>query len=403
MDILSADELQGRLRLIRSNLAPETLLKLHRHFSTLDAIFTASGTQLEVIGLKSAQIKRLHAGYESEVNRDLAWLETSNHGILFYDSPAYPPQLLEIPDPPFALFYIGDVDYLQQPQLAMVGSRSPTAAGRQTAENFARHLSTAGITITSGLAHGIDTASHQGALKGIGGSVAVVANGLHTIYPKANTQLAEAVSQNGCVITESAVGVAPHKGLFPRRNRIISGLSMGMLVTEAAINSGSLITARHAMEQGREVLAIPGSIHNPLAKGCHKLIKSGARLVETAQDILEELIPLVNSCSISHTTGSGNECNSQMGVKVVGNESRHRSTKPGGIEEQIPHEILDPEYQMLLKHMEFEPTCIDELVERSCLSVSEIASMLLILELQGEVVAQNGLYSRITGAPPTAV
>lgn len=400
------DELQHRLRLIRTHLAPQILLKLHRHFSTTDAIFSASDAQLEALGLKSTQIKRLHADYEacyaSEVNRDLGWLESASHGIFFYDSPAYPAQLLEIPDPPFALFYIGDVDYLQQPQLAMVGSRSPTAAGRQIAENFARHLSTSGITITSGLALGIDTASHQGALKGIGGSVAVVANGLHTIYPKANTQLAEAVSQNGCVVSESAVGVAPHKGLFPRRNRIISGLSMGTLVTEAAINSGSLITTRHAMEQGREIFAIPGSIHNPLAKGCHELIKSGARLVETAQDILEELIPLVNSGSISHTSVPEGGFQSQTGVKRSGEKGVQSGAKagdiPGDTERQITHEVLDPEYQMLLKHMGFEPVGIDELVERSCLSVSEVASMLLILELRSEVVAQNGLYSRIDGA-----
>lgn len=256
----------------------------------------------------------------------------------------------------------------------MVGSRSPTAAGKQIAEDFARHLSGAGLTITSGLAHGIDAASHRGALKGIAGSVAVVANGLHTIYPKANTKLAEAISENGCLITESAVGTEPHKGLFPRRNRIISGLSIGTLVTEAAINSGSLITTRHAMEQGREVFAIPGSIHNPLTKGCHKLIKSGAKLVETASDILEELFPLVNSSSIRHTidpdTGQSNTYNSNDG--------------------------LDSSYQTLLKHMEFEPAGIDELVERSNLNVSEIASMLLILELQGLIVSQNGLYSRTT-------
>lgn len=376
-----ADELCNRLKLIRCNIPPLSLYSLLRDFSNekpkhsgtiAGSILNASQHRLSQYGLSEAQIERIHLSDAHAVDRDLAWLEKKNHGILFCDDPKYPQQLLEINDPPFALFYIGDIDFLQQTQLAMVGSRSPTASGKHTAEQFAQHLSNAGITITSGLAIGIDTASHKGALKGIAGSIAVVANGLHTIYPKSNTQLAEAISQQGCIISESPIGAAPHKGLFPRRNRIISGLSLGTLVTEAAINSGSLITTQHAMEQGREVFAIPGSIHNPLAKGCHKLIKSGAKLVETASDILEELLPLVKSSSIRHTS------------------ELEQSTS---ITEDT-HEELDSSYQNLLKHMEYEPVAIDELVVLSHLNASEIASMLLILELQGKVVSQNGLYSR---------
>lgn len=204
----------------------------------------------------------------------------------------------------------------------------------------------------------------------------MVANGLHTIYPKANTALAQRVSQNGCIVSECPIGSDAHKGMFPQRNRIISGLSVGTLVVEAALKSGSLITSRHAMEQGREVFAIPGSIHNPLAKGCHSLIKSGAKLVESAADILEEVFPLVNSGSIRHTSAA---------------ESAPETTD--SIEQQADTE-LDPAYQTLLKHMEFEPVAIDQLVERSNLNVAEIASMLLILELQGQVISQNGLYSR---------
>ncbi|VAW68866.1 Rossmann fold nucleotide-binding protein Smf possibly involved in DNA uptake [hydrothermal vent metagenome] len=384
MDALSSDELNNRLRLVRCNLPPRTLFQLLEKLLCCEAIFSATQAQLQACALNPAQIKRIQAAgsdadSERDLQRDRAWLNSHNHGILFYDRPGYPPQLLEISDPPYALFYIGDTDYLLQPQLAMVGSRTPTAAGTQTAENFAQHLSAKGITITSGLAHGIDAASHRGALKGIGGSIAVVANGLHTIYPKANTQLAEAISNNGCIISESAVGISPQKSLFPRRNRIISGLSMGTLVTEAAINSGSLITTRHAMEQGKEIFAIPGSIHNPLAKGCHRLIKAGAKLVETAEDILEELFPLVNSSSISHTSGS---------------EPEQPSENNAPKQAENTQEELDNSYHILLKTMEYEPVAIDDLVERSNLSVSEIASMLLILELQGEVVSQNGLYSR---------
>lgn len=372
MDAHSEDDLRSRLKLVRCNIPPKTLYQLLNSFSHASAIFDASQGQLESGQLNPAQIERIQSCNNDDIGRDLAWLDNSGHGIMFYDSPDYPPQLLEISDPPYALFYIGDTDYLHQPQLAMVGSRSPSAAGKQIAENFAEHLSQAGLTITSGLAHGIDAASHRGALKGIAGSVAVVANGLHTIYPKTNTKLAEAISERGCLVTESAVGVDPQKSLFPRRNRIISGLSIGTLVTEAAINSGSLITTRHAMEQAREVFAIPGSIHNPLSKGCHHLIKSGAKLVETASDILEELIPLVNCSSIRHTN----------------------APETGQILSDKPDAELDSGYQALLKHMEYEPVGIDELVERSNLSVSEIASMLLILELQGQVVSKNGLYSR---------
>jgi len=374
MDLYSKDDLHHRLKLVRCNIPPKTLHQLLNSFSQAEAIFNASQHQLEACQLKPEQIKRIQSSSSTDIERDLAWLDNQKHGILFYDDPAYPRQLLEISDPPYALFYIGDTDFLHQPQLAMVGSRSPTAAGKQIAESFAEHLSQAGITITSGLALGIDAASHTGALKGMAGSVAVVANGLHTIYPKTNTRLAEAISENGCIITESAVGIDPQKGLFPRRNRIISGLSIGTLVTEAAINSGSLITTRHAMEQGREVFAIPGSIHNPLSKGCHQLIKSGAKLVETAADILEELIPLVNCSSISHTSAP---------------EASPLPADNSDLE-------LDNSYQALLKDMEYEPVGIDELVERSNLGVSEVASMLLILELQGQVASKNGLYSRIT-------
>ncbi len=372
MDAISEDDLRNRLKLVRCNIPTANLFALLDKFSSAGAICNASRSQLQGRQLNEDQINRIQQIDTADIERDLTWLEKADHGILFYDEPGYPRQLLEISDPPYALFYIGDIEYLQQPQLAMVGSRSPTATGKQIAEDFARHLSDAGLTITSGLAHGIDAASHRGAIKGIAGSVAVVANGLHTIYPKANTRLAEAISQHGCLITESPVGAAPHKGLFPRRNRIISGLSIGTLVTEAALNSGSLITTRHAMEQGREVFAIPGSIHNPLTKGCHKLIKSGAKLVETASDVLEELFPLVNSDSIRHTSAAESE-------QTILDKSENE---------------LDSSYQTLLKHMEFEPAGIDELVERSNLDASEIASMLLILELQGQVVSQNGLYSR---------
>lgn len=362
------NDLPSRLALHRCNLQPITLLNLLSHFGSADLVLTATSTKLAELGLSKDAIERIHNPDMKGVERDLAWLDKPNHQVIFIDGEAYPPRLETISDPPYLLFVIGDVDFLHQPQLAMVGSRTPTAAGKRIAHEFARHLSGAGLTITSGLARGIDGACHEGALKGIAGTVAVIANGLNRIYPPSHVKLAELISQQGCIISESPIGTAPHKGLFPRRNRIISGLSIGTLVVEAAKNSGSLITARHAMEQNREVFAIPGSIHNPLAKGCHSLIRQGAKLVETADDILEELLTLVNLPA-----------------------TRHTSTQ---LKQAEADDRLDPAYHNLLNCMEFEPASIDELVDRSKLNAAEIASMLLILELQGYVVSEHGHYCR---------
>ncbi|TNF36351.1 MAG: DNA-protecting protein DprA [Gammaproteobacteria bacterium] len=362
------NDLPSRLALHRCNLPADKLLDLLAKYTHAERILSASSSQLSELGLGKDAISRLQNPDMAGVERDLAWLDKPNHRILFIDDDHYPARLKSISDPPYALFVLGDADYLQQPQLAMVGSRTPTAAGRRTAEEFSRHLSTAGLTITSGLARGIDGASHEGALQGIAGTVAVIANGLNRIYPPGHVQLAERISREGCIVSESPIGTAPHKGLFPRRNRIISGLSIGTLVVEAAKNSGSLITARHAMEQNREVFAIPGSIHNPLARGCHSLIRQGAKLVETADDILEELSTLVNLSA-----------------------SRHTSTQFTQAEAES---TLDPAYENLLNCMEYEPASIDDLVERSKLNAAEIASMLLILELQGYVISEHGRYSR---------
>ncbi|MFW2372403.1 MAG: DNA-processing protein DprA [Gammaproteobacteria bacterium] len=363
------DDLTDRLALHRSNLPPDTLYKLLDHFGSAAAILNASPSQLEIHPLSAEAILRIKQPDTHGVKRDRLWAEHQDHWIIGLDDPAYPEQLKNISQPPYLLYGIGDTDYLQRPQLAMVGSRTPTAAGRKIAEEFARHLSNNGLTITSGLARGIDGACHKGALEGLAGSTAVVANGLDTIYPAQHTQLAKHIAENGCLVSETPVGIAPHKGLFPKRNRIISGLSLGTLVVEAAKNSGSLITARQAMEQGRELFAIPGSIHNPLSRGCHSLIRQGAKLVETTEDILEELITLVNLASSRHTSGH--------------------------IMQSAVNNTLEPGYQKLLECMDFEPIAIDELVTRSNMSVAEIASMLLILELQGHVVSENGRFCRV--------
>jgi DNA processing protein len=259
----------------------------------------------------------------------------------------------------------------------MVGSRNPGHTGRETAFEFARHLSRAGLIINSGMAGGIDTESHRGALQGSGLTVAVTGTGLDIVYPAKNRPLAKQIAAQGALVSEYPVGTRPAAHNFPRRNRIISGLSAGTLVVEAALQSGSLITAKQAMEQGREVFAIPGSIHNPLAKGCHHLIRQGAKLVETGDDVLQELAPVI---------------------------ARHRHTALQPSNENLHHnkdlratarKTIDARQQQLLDCMAYEPVSVDTLVQRSRLTPESISSMLVELELSGLITSSGGLYSRL--------
>jgi len=351
-----------------------TFHDLLNHFGNADAALDASYKQLSAANIKPKAIDALTSQPKPDISADIDWLKEEGHHILTLHDDAYPARLKQLNDAPPLLYVRGDMDYLQQPQLAMVGSRNPTAAGRNTAKDFATHLSNSGITITSGLADGIDGASHEGALLGLAGTIAVVAHGLDIIYPAKHQQLAQKITENGAVVSEMPIGTQPKRGLFPRRNRLISALSLGTLVVEAAQKSGSLITARYAMEQNSEVFAIPGSIHNPMARGCHQLIRQGAKLVETASDILEELnISQLSSPSYPQKSG------------------QNTSENP-----KDHHQTLDPDHQKLLKCLAYEPTSIDELVLRSQFNAAEIASMLLILELEGIVVSQNGRYTNIT-------
>ena len=300
-------------------------------------------------------------------NCERRWLESADHHLIPFTDPRFPALLLSIPECPLALYVSGSPAALAEPQLAIVGSRNPTAAGQRTAREFAHYLSGAGLTITSGLAIGIDAAAHEGALAGRGGTVAVLGCGLDVPYPPDNQPLlARLLAAGGAVLSEFPPGTPPRRAHFPQRNRLISGLSLGTLVVEAARQSGSLITARMAGQQGREVFAIPGSIHNPLARGCHALIRQGAKLVEEAADILSELqIPYTNQ---------------QLEEQPRPSESAGR---------------LDNDYEILLDALGFEPASIDQLVERTGLASASVASMLLILELEGKVAPQaGGRYAR---------
>ncbi|MEJ2128143.1 MAG: DNA-processing protein DprA [Woeseiaceae bacterium] len=294
---------------------------------------------------------------------DKEWRQQDGNHIVERGDDDYPELLERIASPPDQLHIKGDPGLLLMPSLAIVGSRNPTESGRRNAYEFAHHLGAAGFCIVSGLAEGIDTAAHRGALDAGAATVAFLGHGIDRVYPASNLDLAHEIAEHGALASEFPLGTHPHKSLFPQRNRLISGISLGTLVVEAARRSGSLITARCAGEQGREVFALPGSIHNPLARGCHKLIRQGAKLVETADDIVAELAPLS-----AHLAQNSLE------------STTHKA----------PPEIDDDEYRHLKKHLGHDPVSIDELARNSGLTIDQVSSMLLILELQGEVESLSG-------------
>ena len=330
------------------------------------AIVTAPPAALKASGASRALIEYLQARDDASIAADLRWLEDPLHHVVVWDSPGYPTLLREAQDAPIGLYVRGDPTVLDLPQLAIVGARNPTPSGREHAYDFALHLARCGLTITSGLARGIDTAAHEGALDGGGKTIAVCGTGLDIDYPRSNSALSARIASQGALISEFPLGTVAHQSNFPRRNRIISGLSAGTLVVEAAVQSGSLITARLASEQGREVFAIPGSIHNPLARGCHRLIRTGAKLVEVAADIFAELEPIMQS--LNPNTAIGSNCSS----------------------DRVERPALDKDYEILLDALGFEPAGVDLLVARTRLKADEVASMLLILELENRIESHPG-------------
>jgi DNA processing protein len=366
----TADDSRSWLALCRTGgIGNRGLRRLLQHFGTPEAIFAASGAQLGNIGLSAAVIDSLQHPDWPAVDRDLTWLSAAGNRLIRLGDGAYPPLLAETPDPPVLLFVHGDPDYLLQPQLAIVGSRNPSRDGLALAEDFAAYLSDCGLTICSGLAAGVDAAAHRGALRGAAGTVAVTGTGLDRVYPAGHRELAHQIAVNGVLVSEFPPGTPPLAANFPRRNRIISGLSLGTLVVEAALRSGSLITARQALEQGREVFAIPGSIHNPLARGCHALIREGAKLVENGAHILEELADHL----------------------VL---DRPPDTTPPRTGDATTKE-LSPEYNQLLDSMGYEPVAVDQLVQRTGLTPEQLSSMLLLLELEDRVHSgPGGRYTR---------
>jgi DNA processing protein len=299
------------------------------------------------------------------VERALEWAAAPGRAIITLADESYPRLLLEISDPPAILYAAGRAQLLSSPALAIVGSRNASAQGERNAESFARSLSDAGYAVISGLALGIDAAAHRGGLAGASSTIAVLGTGIDTVYPRRNSDLADEIARRGLLVSEFALGTAPAAHNFPRRNRLISGLAQGCLVVEAALASGSLITAKAAADQGREVFAIPGSIHAPLSKGCHALIKSGAKLVESAEDILAELGGFRPSGFASTATASAPAA---------------QGSPPQG----------------LLQHMGHDPVDVDSLCSRAGLSAEQVCAELLRLELDGRVTSlPGGLYQRL--------
>jgi DNA processing protein len=334
------------------------------------SLLQESRAALAALGLAPATIEALRSPSAEGIASDERWLAGPNRQLVTWGSPGYPALLASTSDAPLVLFVEGAVNTLSLPQLAIVGSRNPTQIGRETATQFARHLAAAGLAITSGLALGIDAASHRGALLAGGPTLAVLGCGLDSIYPPGNADLAGEIVRHGALISDLPTGTPPLKQHFPRRNRIISGLAVGTLVVEAALQSGSLITARLAAEQGREVFAIPGSIHSPLSRGCHRLIRQGAKLVESADDIFAEL-----------------------GALLEGLGPGAHAEPTDWQEDSGP--ALDKDYEILLDALGFAPTTVDSLVARTGFKADAVASMLLILELDGQVAQQHGgLYCR---------
>ena len=363
-------QLRSWLALLHAGaLADYNLQELLEHFVTAEAVLGA---------VRAGSINRSHLPQKvleclrkpdwQEIDRELRYLEHPHHHLIPLDSPRYPALLKQIPAPPLGLFVRGDPEVLTGLQIAIVGSRKPTIDGRKDAGYFAAELAKQGITVTSGLAHGIDTEAHRGALAQRGRTVAVLGSGLDCIYPKANAGLADKISEDGALVSEFPLSWRPFAGNFPRRNRIISGLSAAVLVVEAARNSGSLITAKHALEQNREVFAVPGSIRNPMKRGCHGLLREGAGLAEHVEDIFAAL------GQFRHLTGTSTAAAAAQPENING---------------------LDEQEKVLLDNIGYEPTSLDDIVNKTKLEIEDILGKLLNLELGGLITTvAPGSYIR---------
>lgn len=358
-------ELRHWLALSHINIGANKLLAFLEAGNSLARLFELSDQSLQEHGFRPGLAKKLDSVSDELIEQDLEWFDSDRKHLIPITSKNYPALLREIPDPPKLLFVHGDKSLLKAHQIAIVGSRNPTAQGQENTREFAKTLASAGAVITSGMALGVDGIAHQAALDKGQPTIAVVGTGLDRIYPARHKDLAIKISEQGALVSEFALGTPVKASNFPVRNRIICGMSLGTLVVEAAIRSGSLITARLAMEQGREVFAIPGSIHNTLARGCHSLIKQGAKLVETAEEIIEELGALAAW------------------------QTEHNQ------QQESQDFVLEKEYQDMLNLVDDSTTSVDTIIQRSGLEIEVVSHMLLLLELNNYIASVPGGYQRV--------
>jgi len=380
----NTDELEPWIRLWRvKGIGPKYFQKLLKPLGSPTAVFNSNLSKIQQAGISQKLANAILDSKDTDsAKADIDWLEASEkHHIITIECNEYPALLKQISDPPSLLYVHGNLSIINDPQLAIVGSRNPTQGGITCAYEFSKHIAQTGLCITSGLALGIDGMAHKGALDSNAPTIAVIATGIDRVYPAKHRELAHKIVETGAIISEFPIGTHPDSRNFPRRNRIISGLSYGTLVVEAAQRSGSLITARLAGEQNREVFAIPGSIHNPLARGCHQLIRQGAKLVETAQDIMEEMASVIDIDSLS----------SSQSINESVNKPNSEDTNKTDLEND-----LSDEYLQLLDQMGFDPVAIDQLVVRTGLSTESISAMLLMLELKNYISSNGGgTYMRL--------
>jgi DNA processing protein len=385
------DDIDALLRLVAAGgaAAPRKALLDHNHSPA--AALREGASFWRACRLSDAQVSALLKPDEAPLEKAKQWLTEANHHLVGWSDPDYPPLLRRSPNAPFALFIAGDPTLLWHPTVALVGSRAATPGGRDNAAAFARAIANAGFVVASGLAAGVDAAAHEAALNAGGLTIAVLGTGADVAYPSSHATLHARITQTGAIVSEHLPGTGARPEHFPSRNRILAGLSLGTLVIEAAERSGALITARQAAEAGREVFAVPGSIHNPMARGCHRLIRDGAALVETANEVIAALAP------------TAQELAGDLRQRLDGPTSVVRTACQASVTETVEdglrasatgRAVPDADYQKLWKALGHDPTGMDQLVERTGLTPAELSSMLLLMELDGRVTTQHGRYHR---------
>jgi DNA processing protein len=377
---IDRDEHDALLRLLTSGAGAAAIRRLLDSHGSAVAVVQAGARDWASHGLEATACGAIRNPDPALLARGHTWLASPGHQLIAWSQADYPPLLRRIPSPPPMIFAAGDPGLLWRPAIAIVGSRAATAGGCANAATFADALSRNGLCIASGLAAGIDAAAHEAALQADGATVAVLGTGPDIAYPVCHRPLLERLAMQGCVISEHLPGTRPLRQHFPSRNRILAGLSLGTLVVEAAERSGALITARLSAEVGREVFALPGSIHNPMARGCHRLIREGAQLVESPDEVLEVLAPLVIDLAKA------------LRGQLEATYAPSRTSLPTPLQACLP---MDPDYNRLWQALGHDPTGMDELGQRTGLTAAELSAMLLSLELEGRVAAEHGRYCRI--------